>query len=94
MCPKWFGRLAAACLAAVAIPPLSAQNWQPVGPPGGDVHSMAADPNDSRLVYLGASDGHLFGSRDGGEHWQLLGRVGERRDSVVTAIVVDPRGSA
>ncbi len=82
-----------AYLAVLAALPLSAQDWRPVGPPGGDVRSLAADPNDPRLVYLGVSDGHIFGSRDGGEHWQLLGRVGQRLDSVVTAIVADPRHS-
>jgi photosystem II stability/assembly factor-like uncharacterized protein len=55
---------------------------------------LAADPNDPRLLYLGVSDGHIFGSRDAGEHWQLLGRVGARLDSVVTAILVDTRKSA
>ena len=26
-------------------------------------------------LYLGTADGHVFGSADAGEHWQLLGRV-------------------
>ena len=88
-----------ACCAVVVLAllgalPLPAHNWQPIGPPGGDVRSLAADPNDPRVLYLGASDGHIFGSHDAGEHWQLLGRVGDRLDSVVTAILVDPRNSA
>ncbi len=71
----------------------SAQSWRPMGPPGGDVRTLEADPNDPRRIYLGTSDGHVFGSRDGGEHWQLLGRAGTRLDAVVTAILVDPRNS-
>ena len=55
--------------------------------------SLAADPHNPRRLYLGTSDGHVFGSRDGGEYWQLLGRTGNRQDSVVTAILVDPRDS-
>jgi hypothetical protein len=35
----------------------------------------------------------VFGSRDGGEHWALLGRVGNRTDSVVMAILADSRNS-
>ncbi len=67
--------------------------WQSLGPAGGDVRSLAADPHNSLQVYLGTSDGHVFGSADGGEHWQLLGRAGDRSDGVVAALVVDRRDS-
>jgi len=67
--------------------------WQSLGPAGGDVRSLAADPHNSLQVYLGTSDGHVFGSTDGGEHWQLLGRAGDRSDGVVAALVVDRRDS-
>jgi photosystem II stability/assembly factor-like uncharacterized protein len=40
---------------------------------------------------MGTTDGHVFGSQDGGEHWQILGRAGQRLDSVITAILIDPR---
>ncbi len=83
-------RLAFVILLATALP-AAGQTWRPMGPPGGDVRSLAVDPNDPRRIYLGTSDGHLFGSRDAGEHWQLLGRAGPRLDAVVTAILVDPR---
>jgi photosystem II stability/assembly factor-like uncharacterized protein len=85
----------AVCLAAVGLfssHSLSAQNWRPIGPAGGDVRSLAADPRDPRAIYLGTQDGHVFGSRDGGEHWQLLGRAGGE-DSLVFAILVDSRHS-
>ncbi len=82
------------CLAVLRARPASAQNWRPTGPSGGDVRSLVADPNEPRNLYLGTSDGHIFGSCDGGEHWQLLGRVGDRQDSVVMAILVDLRNSA
>jgi photosystem II stability/assembly factor-like uncharacterized protein len=68
-----------------------AQNWRQVGPPGGDVQSLAAAPGSARILYLGTSDGHVFGSRDGGEHWSLLGRIGEHHDDVIMSMVVDPR---
>lgn len=80
-------------LAFLGSVPLSAQTWRPMGPPGGDVRSLAADPNHPRQLFLGTLDGHVFGSRDAGEHWELLGRVGRRLDEVVTTILVDPRDS-
>ena len=75
---------------ALALP-AAAQNWRPMGPPGGDVRALAADPADARVLYMGTTDGHIFGSRDGGEHWRILGRAGPRLDAVVTSIVVDRR---
>lgn len=67
-----------------------AQTWRPMGPPGGDVRSLASDPRNPRHLYLGTSDGHIFSSQDGGERWELLGRAGFSRDGVVTAILVHP----
>ncbi|MBI3668711.1 MAG: hypothetical protein HY237_02865 [Acidobacteria bacterium] len=85
--------LLTAALALLTALPASAQTWRPMGPPGGDVRSLGSDPGDPRRIYLGTSDGHIFGSTDAGEHWQLLGRAGSRLDAVVTAILVDPRDS-
>jgi len=70
-----------------------AQDWKAMGPPGGDVRSLASDPANSKHLLLGTSDGHIFDSSDAGEHWMLLGRAGTRQDSVVTAIVFDSRDS-
>ncbi len=70
-----------------------AQGWRQVGPPGGDVQSLAAVPGSTRTLFLGTSDGHVFGSNDSGEHWDLLGRVGEHHDDVIMSMVVDPRSA-
>jgi photosystem II stability/assembly factor-like uncharacterized protein len=70
-----------------------AQTWRAVGPGGGDVRALAIDPNHREQVYLGTTDGHIFGSHDGGEHWRLLGLAGPKANAVVTAIIVDPRDS-
>ena len=87
---NWFGAAALALTAAVATP---AQTWRQVGPPGGTVISLGADPHDASRLYLGTSDGHVFTSWDEGGHWQLLSRIGNGQDDVVTHILVDPRDS-
>ena len=71
----------------------NAQSWRQVGPPGGDVQSLAAVPGNARVLFLGTSDGHVFGSRDEGEHWELLGRIGEHHDDVIMSMVVDARSA-
>ncbi len=43
-----------------------AQTWRQVGPPGGMVISLAADPNNLENLYLGTADGHVFTSSDDG----------------------------
>jgi photosystem II stability/assembly factor-like uncharacterized protein len=87
---KWLGIGAIALAAASATP---AQTWRQVGPPGGTVISLEADPHDGNKLYLGTSDGHVFSSADEGGHWQLLSRIGNGQDDVVTHILVDPRNS-
>jgi len=74
-----------------AAPLARAQQWKPLGPPGGDVRALAADPARPARIFLGTADGHIFGSEDSGAHWALLGRASSRLDAVITAIAVDPR---
>jgi photosystem II stability/assembly factor-like uncharacterized protein len=89
-----FSRIKFASLIFLLLAPLAhAQEWKPMGPPGGDVRSLAVDPANSKHLLLGTSDGHIFASSDSGEHWILLGRAGTRLDSVVTSIVFDPHDS-
>ncbi|MGB9243562.1 MAG: hypothetical protein WCC03_09430 [Candidatus Acidiferrales bacterium] len=79
--------------ATVAAPTAKPQTWKPLGPDGGDVRTLASDPSRPNLVYLGTTDGHVFGSEDGGRRWQLLGLAGAAHNAIVTAILVDPRDS-
>jgi photosystem II stability/assembly factor-like uncharacterized protein len=88
---KWLAALSAVLAAGVTMP---AQTWKQVGPPGGTVISIEADSHDIRKLYLGTSDGHVFGSSDEGAHWQLLSRIGTGQDDVVTHILVDPRNAS
>jgi photosystem II stability/assembly factor-like uncharacterized protein len=71
---------------------LFAQTWTSMGPLGGDVRSLTADPSEPRVLYLGTADGYIFSSQDAGEHWRSLGLVGPA-SGVITAIIVDPRDS-
>ena len=87
---KWLGIGALALATAAAAP---AQSWRQVGPPGGTVISLEADPRDTNRLYLGTSDGHVFTSNDEGGHWQLLSRIGIGQDDVITHILVDQRDS-
>jgi photosystem II stability/assembly factor-like uncharacterized protein len=87
---NWWGVAALTLTAAVATP---AQTWRQVGPPGGTVISLGADPRDASKLYLGTSDGHVFTSSDEGAHWQLLSRIGLGQDDVVTHVIVDSRDS-
>ena len=66
-----------------------AVTWLPFGPDGGDARSLAADPHDSKHLYLGAANGWIFESRDGGKGWRRLARVARRDDMVLDNIVVD-----
>lgn len=54
------------------------------------MRTFAADPGDHAHLYLGAANGWIYQSRDGGKRWDRLARVGNRDDLVVDSIVVDP----
>src|SRR6516165_8710283 len=65
------------------------QTWQRLGPNGGMVVSLGANPQGG--LYLGTADGHVFFSGDRAQSWEPRGRVGHRLDAVVTRLVPDPR---
>ncbi len=67
--------------------------WFPFGPDGGDARAFAADPRDHSHLYLGAANGWIYDSHDGGKTWKRLARVGNRDDLVIDNIVVDPAES-
>jgi photosystem II stability/assembly factor-like uncharacterized protein len=66
-----------------------AVTWLPFGPDGGDARGFAADPRDSKHLYLGAANGWMFESQDGGKTWKRLAQMGKRDDLVLDNIVVD-----
>jgi photosystem II stability/assembly factor-like uncharacterized protein len=72
--------------------PSGAQLWSPAGPPGGDVRSLAADPRDPHVVYLGTANGTLYRSNDGGRRWRPTRPGFPLRGMSLDDLVVDPQG--
>lgn len=63
--------------------------WVPVGPDGGDARSFAADPTDSKHIYLGTTNSWLYESHDDGASWRRLAKLSPKDDLMVDNIVVD-----
>ena len=72
---------------------MHAVSWFPFGPDGGDAKAFAADPRDHAHLFLGAANGWIFQSWNGGQKWERLARVGKRDDLVIRHILVDPADS-
>src|SRR2546422_9649735 len=87
ICVVWFA------LVLLATPCLTAQSWVAVGPPGGDVRSLAADPRDPRRIYLGTADGVLYRSDDGGLRWRRQTPGFPKRGQRLDDLWVDPHGT-
>ncbi|MGZ4854958.1 MAG: WD40/YVTN/BNR-like repeat-containing protein [Candidatus Angelobacter sp.] len=69
------------------------QPWQPVGPDGGNVRSLAIDPKDPDRIFLGTSAGNLYLSTDKGLTWSRFARPGNSAEMVLDHIVIDPSDS-
>jgi photosystem II stability/assembly factor-like uncharacterized protein len=74
----------------LVCPPIHAVSWFPFGPDGGSARSFAADPGNHMHLYLGAANGCIYQSQDGGKTWARLARIGDRDDLVIDNILVDP----
>src|SRR4029077_20212789 len=69
------------------------QPWQPIGPDGGNVRSLAIDPKDPDRIFLGTSAGNLYLSTDKGATWSRFARPGNSAEMVLDHIVIDPADS-
>ena len=67
--------------------------WVPVGPFGGDVRSLVADPRDPDRMFLGTRTGQVYLSTDGGKQWRRLTDLPASADWVVDDLLVDPTDS-
>src|ERR1041385_1001650 len=66
------------------------QSWQPVGPDGGNVRSLAMDPKNPDRIFLGTSAGNLYLSIDKGASWSRFAKPGKSSEMVLDHIVIDP----
>ena len=69
------------------------QSWQPVGPDGGTVRSLAIDPKNPDRIFLGTSAGNLYLSSDSGVSWSRFARPGNSAEMVLDHIAIDPSDS-
>src|SRR5579875_2484075 len=68
-----------------------AATWFPLGPYGGDARSLAADPADTKHLFLGTATGWVYDSHDGGTTWSRVAQIAHRNDLVIDHIVVDQK---
>ena len=73
-----------------AVPAIAGNQWQPLGPDGGDVRSLAYDPQNPSRIFLGTSAGKLFLSVNGGASWMRYVHLGTGEDYVLDNIAIDP----
>src|SRR5262245_60651137 len=63
----WFG------LAFFLLPAsLAAAPWQPMGPPGADVRTLAVADWNQVLLYAGTRSGGVYVSNDQGQTWSAI----------------------
>jgi photosystem II stability/assembly factor-like uncharacterized protein len=66
-------------------------HWTPLGPDGGTVTALAADPQIHGTLYAGTAGGAVWKSLDGGAHWFFASEGIHSFD--ITALAVAPGGS-
>src|SRR5438477_9683184 len=49
--------------------PLAALHFRPLGPEGNRVASIIGEPGNAAVVYIGAADGGIWKTSDGGINW-------------------------
>lgn len=76
---------------SICAVPVHAVTWFPLGPYGGDARTFAADPQDSKHLYLGTANGWIYDSHDGGASWVRLSEIEHRNDLIIDHILPDAR---
>lgn len=66
------------------------QVWQPLGPEGGTVRSLAFDPRNPDRIFLGTSAGRIYVSTDNGASWSRFAHLGSSAEMVLDHIIIDP----
>ena len=91
-------RRRAATVAPKPATALDAANWTSIGPlptdlgttnvTSGRVNAVAIDPRDGNTVYIGAAEGGVWKTTDGGQHWTPL--TDDQASLANGAIALDP----
>jgi photosystem II stability/assembly factor-like uncharacterized protein len=88
----WLKLLTVLMLASVSAV-AGTRQWAVLGPDGGDVRSLAFDPQEPNRVFLGTSTGVIFVSENGGHNWSRFAKLGSGDDYVLDHIAIDPNNS-
>ena len=64
-----------------------------MGPDGGDVRSLAYDPQNPDRIFLGTSTGVIFVSNNGGQDWSRFAHLGTADEYVLDHIALNPKNS-
>jgi len=67
-------------------------DWQVVGPNGGDVRAVVIDLKDKNRLYISTLDGQIHTSADGGRSWRLLVNF-NRPQLILDQLIIDSRDS-
>ncbi len=69
---------------------LNAQNWETIGPWGGDRHFICLHPNDTNIVLVGGAGGFIHRTNNGGGYWESLAPDSLLGSTNVEAILIHP----
>jgi photosystem II stability/assembly factor-like uncharacterized protein len=72
--------------------PVKINDWDIVGPSGGDVRVVTIDPKDKDRLYVSTLDGQIHTSPDGGKTWSLLVNL-NKPQLVLDQLLIDSRDS-
>ena len=78
-------------LAALVFFPEGIGAWEPVGPFGGSVRSLAADPSNPDRMILGTRAGQAYVTTDGAKSWRQLRGFRPPSNWVVDDLLIDPK---
>jgi photosystem II stability/assembly factor-like uncharacterized protein len=93
------GLCAIPAMSVSAMPAMSAMSaagsgWRPLPIPGGDIRSLAIQPDDPDVVLAGTSAGQLYLSKDGGRSWTDAGVPLPFPGWLVSSLRFDPNRTA
>ncbi len=89
----WLKSLTVLMLASICAFAAGTRQWTVLGPDGGDVRSLAYDPQNPNRIFLGTSTGVIFVSDDSGHNWSRFAKLGSGDDYVLDHIAFDPQNS-